>query len=359
MTTRGVYTLAEILSQPSIWQDTMEVIAGYQDDLNSLWRDHPVQQVLFSGCGSTYYLSHTAAAKFQTYTGISARSHPGSEMVLFPKLICSGKPGTSLLVTISRSGKTSETLEAATVFRRHTGGNVISITCDSQSPLALQSDLALAVDVAQEQSVAQTRSFTTMLLMAQSLVGFYTNQDVIGALSDLPGQAQKLMDGYQMTARRLGEDSTIERFFFLGNSFLYGLASEAMLKMKEMSLSHSEVYHTLEFRHGPMSMVNEKTLVVGLISESAYTHEIAVLRQMQQLGARVLIITPVIAPGIRDWAEVVELDPSVPAWARSVLYLPVLQLMAYYRAISKNLDPDRPTNLDAVVHLDDFVSDRA
>jgi glucosamine--fructose-6-phosphate aminotransferase (isomerizing) len=359
MTAPGTHTLSEILSQPSVWAETLDVIAGFQEGLSNLWRDSPVQRVLFTGCGSTYYLSHTAAAKFQMYTGIPACSHPGSELVLFPNLIYPGKSKASLLVTISRSGKTSETLEAVPVFRRRTGGEVLSITCDSRSPLALQSDLAFAADVAQEQSVAQTRSFTTMLLMAQSLVGYYAYQDVEGALSRLPGEAQELLDDYQPAARRLGEDNTLERFFFLGNGFLYGLASEAMLKMKEMSLTHSEAYHTLEFRHGPMSMVNARTLVVGLISESAYTHEMAVLRQMHDLGARVLVITPVLPPGITDWAEVVELNASVPAWARSVLYLPVLQLMAYYRAISKNLDPDRPANLDAVVHLDDLVSDAA
>jgi glucosamine--fructose-6-phosphate aminotransferase (isomerizing) len=358
MTAPGAYTLSEILSQPSIWGDTLDLIAGYQETLSSLRRDHPVQQALFSGCGSTYYLSHSAAAKFQKFTGIHARSHPASELVLFPDLIYAGKSLASLLVTISRSGKTSETLEAVPVFRRRTGGKVISITCDSRSPLAQQSDLAMAADFAQEQSVAQTRSFTTMLLMAQSLVGYHACQDVIGGLSRLPGEAQELMDVYQIKARQLGEDNTLERFFFLGNGILYGLASEAMLKMKEMSLTHSEVYHTLEFRHGPMSMVNGRTLVVGLISESAYAHEMAVLRQMRELGARVLVITPVSMPGISDWAEVVELNGSIPAWARSVLYLPVLQLMAYYRAVSKNLDPDHPANLDAVVQLNDLVSDR-
>jgi glucosamine--fructose-6-phosphate aminotransferase (isomerizing) len=65
-----------------------------------------------------------------------------------------------------------------------------------------------------------------------------------------------------------------------------------MLKMKEMSLSYAEAYHFLEFRHGPMSMVNGSTLIVGLLSQAAYEHELALLREMRGLGARVLAITP-------------------------------------------------------------------
>ena len=139
---------------------------------------------------------------------------------------------------------------------------------------------------------------------------------------------------------------------FLGSGSLYGLANEAMLKMKEMSLSYSECFHTLEFRHGPMSMVDTESLVIGLIGEAAREHQYALLRDMQSKGARTLGILDNIDTETEDaLTERVLLQSEMPELWRAPLYLPILQLIAYERAISKNLDPDNPNNLTSVVVL--------
>ena len=123
-----------------------------------------------------------------------------------------------------------------------------------------------------------------------------------------------------------------------------------MLKMKEMSLAYSEAYHTLEFRHGPMSMVGEDSLVIGLVSPRAARHEIRVLNEMAAMGARVLAVgaTPATAH------DQVMLPADLPSWCMPVLYLPALQLLAYHRAIFNGCDPDQPQHLSAVISLDDI-----
>ena len=131
---------------------------------------------------------------------------------------------------------------------------------------------------------------------------------------------------------------------------MYGIACEAMLKMKEMSISYSEAFHFMEFRHGPKSMVDENGLVVGLLSQRASRHEAPVLAECMQMGGSGLAISPGVQ-GIEATHRVL-LPHDVPEWARPVLYLPVLQLMAYYRSVNKSLDPDNPRNLTAVVELD-------
>jgi len=133
---------------------------------------------------------------------------------------------------------------------------------------------------------------------------------------------------------------------------LYGLACEAMLKMKEMSLSYSEAYHMLEFRHGPMSMVNERTLVAGLLSDQAGAQETAVLRDMRARGARILAIGEAPAGDVASLGQVVALQTGLPLVARAIAYLPVLQLLAYYRAMFNRQNPDQPANLHAVIVLD-------
>ena len=135
-------------------------------------------------------------------------------------------------------------------------------------------------------------------------------------------------------AQNLGENLAIDRFYFLGSGAQYGLACEANLKMKEMTLTHSEPFHFLEFRHGPMSMANENAVVVVLLSEKNFLPEQAVLKEMQAKGAHILAIA--------ETEGDVVLASAVPEEVRGVLYLPVLRLMAFYRSLAKGLNPDRP-----------------
>ena len=114
--------------------------------------------------------------------------------------------------------------------------------------------------------------------------------------------------------------------------------------MKEMTLTHSEPFHFLEFRHGPMSMVNQNTVVVGMVSTVNRQHEVKVLSEMKMLGGTVA--------SIGESEADVCFESNIPEEVRSVLYLPVLQLMSFYRSLAKGLSPDRPTNLTAVVKLD-------
>ena len=110
--------------------------------------------------------------------------------------------------------------------------------------------------------------------------------DLLDRMPSLPETGERLIQKFEHAARQIGENLDFDRFYFLGSGIRYGLACEVNLKMKEMTLTHSEPFHFLEFRHGPMSMVNEKAVVVGLVSESNFNHEKAVLNEMQALGAR-------------------------------------------------------------------------
>jgi glucosamine--fructose-6-phosphate aminotransferase (isomerizing) len=178
------------------------------------------------------------------------------------------------------------------------------------------------------------------------------DEEMLQRLHRLPGNLTDLVERVGELPQQLGRDRAIECIFFLGGGPLYGIASEAMLKTKEMSLSFAEVYHPLEFRHGPMSMVNERTLMVGLLSDAGLTEEIKVLADMQKLGARALALID-DASFFNGWQPdyAVEIGSGLDEWERQPLYLPVLQRLAFHRAMAKGLDPDRPTHLTAVVEL--------
>lgn len=345
------FTFTEINSQPTVWQKTL--VAFDAAELRAQWQAQRPQRVLFTGCGSTYYLSIIAANLFQGLTGVPAQARPASELVLFPDLVFAPQEST-LLIAISRSGTTTETIDAVQRYKAQVGGPVIVITCDGNTPLGELADVRLVAWDAQEESVAQTRSFSSMLVLVEALSGALSGQPE--TLAALPTTCDRLLKDYAGLAERLGCSPDLDRFFFLGSGFLYGTACEAMLKMKEMSLSYSEAYHSLEFRHGPMSMVNSHSLIVGLLSEPVQAHEAAVLRQMHERGAHILALSEQ-GSGLpaSDRIHEVVLHSGLPAWARTVLYLPVLHLLAYHRAIYNHQNPDRPANLTAVVTLDSLL----
>lgn len=347
MADRGMHTFQEIMNQPHAWVDALQAFRDQQAHVLDAWERIKAKRVLFTGCGSTYYLSLSAASLFEALTGVPSEAHPGSEIFLFPDRLL-GDAAETLLVTISRSGTTTETLQAQRAFRQHGGLANWAITCYPESPLAKQSDIALLAAAAQEESVAQTRSFTSMLILAQALAAVVGGRD-LSVMERLPAAASQILNECTGLMQKLGRRSDINHLVFLGSDYQWGIANEAMLKMTEMSLSFSNAFHFLEYRHGPMSMANDKVLLCGLLSADALIQESKVLREMKALHAFTLAVGQSIEAGDSDWQ--IDLPKEFPDWTLPALYLPPLQLLAYYRALAKGLDPDNPRNLTAVVYL--------
>ncbi len=350
--TNGVFTYSEISSQPTVWKSTIDSILGQRSGFHKSLSGLMSRPFIVTGCGSTYYLALHAAALLRSI-GVNASAYPASELVFFP---LEHLPQDFVLLPISRSGTTTETLWAIDAYRKFMPkhSKIVSITCVPETPMIAKSDVALVSSEAKESSVAQTRSFTSMVIMAQMLAGLLTNDDArLEALRVLPGVLEGLLDRSTKRIEALGKDLSIDRIFYLGNGPFYGIASEAMLKTKEMSCSWAEAYHTLEFRHGPMSVVTPTTLVVGLISDSAVKDEIRVLSDMKDKGGRTLAICE--KRGDLDWSgvdDVIEVNSGLSEWQRPVTYLPLMQWFAFHRSLTKGLDPDVPVNLTQVVQLD-------
>lgn len=342
----------EINQQPGAWADALAEIDRQTHVLRTLYAQEQPDQLLFMGCGSPFFLARSAASLARILTGIESAAHPASDVWLFPEqtLPPARKP---LLVVFSRSGETTELMKAIEVYRTRGGGAVVAATCYPDSTLAKAAQLTLAVPSAQEVSLAQTRSFTSMALLAQGIIRAFAGQPLTHNLRRLPQLGAQIVREHGAFAEDFGRamNHRFERFYFLGGGALYGLSCEAMLKMKEMSLSLSEAYHFMEFRHGPMSMVNDKTLIIGMVSQAALQYEAAVLTEMRGRGATVLALTPELLP--RDaYDEQIVLPGELGDLERGVLYMPTLHQIIYAHTLAKGLNPDLPNNLTAVINLD-------
>lgn len=342
MELHGTHTRAEILSQPDVWAATLRRLDAQAAALDALARGG-YDEVLFTGCGSTYYLSVAAAAALQELAGFPARAVPAGELWLNPEASAPAR-GRALLVAVSRSGATTETLRACAAFLAAGRGDLLTISCDDSQPLASMGTLNLALPEAQERSLAQTRAFSSLYLATLSLAARWAGRDDLRAeLGRLPEVARRLIAAHDGIARDLGADRAIDRFYFLGSGARFGLACELSLKLKEMALAHCEPFHFLEFRHGPRAMVTPSTLVVGLLSQRARAHEAAVLDELRAQGGRILAIGEA-GPDVAFGAGLSDL-------AAGPLYLPVGQMLAYERAMSAGLNPDQPENLTSVIRL--------
>ena len=336
-------TYQEIITQTEAWKGALQAVSNSKEAIKEIWNPTEISDVIFTGCGSTYYLSLAAASLFQQMTGYLARAIPGGELFMYPDTAYS-RECCPLLVAVSRSGTTTETITAVKQFREKQRGPVIVITNYGNSPLAALGDLAIIIPEGQEQSVAQTRSFASMYVASTALATVMAGRDdLLEAMYALPAQGEVLIQTYEPLAREIGQNMDLDRYYFLGSGPRYGLACEANLKMKEMTLTRSEPFHFMEFRHGPMSLVTETSLIIGLLSDNNRRHEQAVLDDMARLGSRVL--------SIGEMDTNVTFNSRLPESIRNVLYLPVPQLMAYYRSIAKGFNPDQPHNLTAVVKL--------
>lgn len=352
MTTQpGHHTHTEILSQPEAWTAALEVLRGQADLLRAFWLDGQFDSVLFTGCGSTYYLSDTAATLMQDVSGIDARGLPASEIWLYPRAAYHPQRRT-LLIAVSRSGETTETIRAVESFRESGAGDVLTLSCYPNAGLPQLGTVNLLLTSGQEESIAQTRAFSVLYLATVALTLLW-NGESLDELSALPAAGRRLLDTYTSLAAELGRNPDFERFYFLGSGPRYGLAGELSLKMKEMSLSHSEPFRFMEFRHGPQSMVNNQTLIVGLVGEQNEAYERAVLAEMRARGANILAMgeSEIHFPADDTLTSFVSFASGVSEALRSVLYLPVGQMMAFEHSLARGLNPDKPHNLEAVVRL--------
>lgn len=342
MESKGQFTKEEIFSQVSAWAGAIREVNNKKVAL-SKFDVTRFDQIIFTGCGSTYYLSISAARIFQSMTGVICKAVPAGEMLLNPDTVYQGNK--NLLFAISRSGSTSETVKAVENFKKTESGRVICVTNYPDQPLPALAELVIAIPEGQENSVAQTRSFSSMFVAITAAALLMSgNEMLLVEMEKLPDLGRSLINKYQQFVRTIGENVAFDRFYFLGNGFLFGLASEANLKMKEMTLTHTEPFHFLEFRHGPKSMVTETTCIVGLLSEANREFEQKVMNEMKAIGATIMTIAEKDAD--------ISFESGLHQNVQGILYLPLLQIMAFYRSIKKGLDPDNPRNLTTVVYLD-------
>ena len=347
------HTWKEIISQGQVWQDVLRSLSQSQLVADVLKQTKARNRWIFVGCGTSFYLAEAAAFTWMSLTGQPARALPGSEVLLYPELLRAEGAGAQAVV-ISRSGKTSEAVRAASVLRRELDIPALGVTCAEHSELERACDMAIVLREADEKSTVMTRSFTSMLVTLQFLAarraGNTEFADQLGLVSEY--FAPQILSIAERVDAFVDANSFAD-YVFLGQGAFHGIAREAALKIMEMSCSYSQFFHALEFRHGPKAIVSPETCLTFFLGENGYKAEAEVLSEMKDLGGAVFAVSNHANAEVKSKADLL-VELNIPANQLALLAPSVVpaQLLGFFTGVSKGLNPDAPKNLTRVVMLD-------
>jgi glutamine---fructose-6-phosphate transaminase (isomerizing) len=342
-------TVREILAQPESWQRALHAIAEFQSLQAVRSQAANAAEWVFVGCGTSYYLAQSAAATHASLTGTPARAIPASELFLYPELAL--RQGERFIpVLISRSGRTSEVLRAAEYLKR-AGVQTLAITCDGNELKEL-ADWTIQLPV-HEESTVMTSSFSSMLLALQYLsVGIAENPSFRASLETLPAKLASLLEKHTASIEAFIRKYSFDDYVYLGQGPYVGIAAEAALKVTESSCSYAQSFHTMEFRHGPKSIVSANTMIGFFLSEGSYAEEASVLQEMSGLGGIIFTVTNRADDMVRRQSHcLIEMDLDVPELAQLAPAIVWGQLLGVLTGVEKGLNPDSPKNLTRAVLL--------
>jgi glutamine---fructose-6-phosphate transaminase (isomerizing) len=341
----GTTTWSELESQPQAWSALIARLeAG--DGLPAIDPDAFDEIVLF-GSGTSYYLAMAVAdwITHRHHTPV-VRAVPSCEIMLDTDQSVARHGVRRLAIGFSRSGESSELILAMKTLKL-AGCTTLAVGCTAKSTMMELAHQTLLIPEGHEDGLVMLRSFTAMLIALQYLFG--TPQDR-AALKLLAPAAQDIIDMQGKALRSLATATGFDRFVFLGSGPGYPIAVEASLKIQEMSISTSEAYHSLEYRHGPKATADARTLI-SLIAISNPEYGLPLAQDLKALGATLLVT----GAGASAYAQTADLAIDVPDGLSqaqaSVLALLPLQIVAFETALRLGNDPDSPVNLSKVVRF--------
>jgi glucosamine--fructose-6-phosphate aminotransferase (isomerizing) len=351
------FMLKEIYEQPKAIKDTLtsRVIKGEPIKLDSIkiTKDQleNIDKIYIVACGTAYNAGVVGKYVIESLAKISVEVDIASEFRYRDPFITD----KTLLIVISQSGETADTM-AAVRLAKSKNARVLAITNVVGSSVAREAEDVLYTWAGPEIAVASTKAYITMLIALYILALYFAEQK--GSLREKEIEKIKsgLLDLSEKSAEVLSDTTKIEEFakevakhkdvFFLGRGLDFAIAMEASLKLKEISYIHSEAYAGGELKHGTIALIEEGTAVIALTTQSSlFEKMVSNIKEVTTRGANVLAVSKEGYESIEQVVDTTIYTPKVSSILAPVLSVIPLQLLAYYVAIEKGCDVDKPRNL--------------
>ena len=329
------FTIKEISEQPTTIPNTANN-TKLELDLATDFIKH-AKTLYITGSGTSYNAALIAKFLFSKYAKIKIEPIISSEVQFSPDMF----EQQSILIALSQSGESADVIEAVTIAK-NSGAKIISIVNMMTSSLVQISSISIGLNCGPEIGVAATKSFTSQLAVLYKMVDKICGGCINLDLSKVSESIQKILSDHsniQEIARKLKDVSDI---YVLGRGIHYPIASEASLKLKELTYIHAEGIPAGELKHGPLALMDSNTYVIMINpNDSTYSDTLTSAREIKARGAKIIGISDKPSEVYDHWIEIPQVDESVYPFIEIV---PV-QLLAYYAAIEKDTDPDYPRNL--------------
>jgi len=349
------YMQKEIFEQPRAIADTLEGVAGITPDLfgrGALGCFQAIDSVLILACGTSYYSGCTARYWLEDLAGIPTQVEVASEYRYRNSV---PKPNT-LVVTISQSGETADTLAALRHAQSLGMHRTLTICNVSTSAMVRECELAYITRAGVEIGVASTKAFTTQLAglflltlaLAQSRGRLDAAQEAahLKAMRHLPAALQAVLALEPQLISWAEDFARMENALFLGRGLHYPIALEGALKLKEISYIHAEAYPAGELKHGPLALVTSSMPVVTVAPNDSLLEKLK--SNMQEVRARGGMLYVLADADTRiessEGLQVIRM-PEHYGYLSPLLHVVPLQLLAYHTACARGTDVDKPRNL--------------
>ena len=318
--------------------------AGFEEAVNN------ITNIQIVACGTSYHSARIFEFWAHKFLGINCRVDYGSEYQYQEPV----KTDKTLLITISQSGETADTLSSLK-FAKKTGNPLSLAICNvANSSICRESDFTLLTNAGPEIGVASTKAFVTQLsalnLLLLTLMKVHNRlpqarKRITKALLELPGHLEKTLkqaDVYKKVAKQLfKKNSTL----FLGRGLYFPIAREGALKLKEISYIHAEAYPGGELKHGPLALIDKDMPVIALVPDNEHLDKITSnIAEVAARKGKVFTIGPLGKTKITKEGGHIKIPKTLDLLNPVISVVP-MQLIAYYTALLKGTDVDKPRNL--------------
>ena len=350
------FMMKEIHEQPKAVADTLNsVLKNDAIDLTEVGLtdadiEH-ISQIYIVACGSAYHVGMAAQYVMEDLVRIPVCMELASEFRYRRPIL----DKNALAIIVSQSGETADSLAALREAKEH-GVRTLGIVNVVGSSIAREADNVFYTLAGPEISVATTKAYSTQLIAAYTLAiqfakvrGEITDEQYaayIKELQTIPDKIRKILEDKERIQWFAAKQANAKDVFFIGRGIDYAICLEGSLKMKEISYIHSEAYAAGELKHGTISLIEDGTLVIGVLTQPAlYEKTVSNMVECKSRGAYLMGLTTYGNYNMEDTADFVTYIPKTdPHFATSLAVIP-LQLMGYYVSVAKGLDVDKPRNL--------------
>ena len=354
------FMLKEIHEQPKALTDTMrprlvrnesgKVVDIQFEEMKSpeMWRN--INRVVITACGTASYAGQVAKYAFEKFARLPVEVDVASEYRYRNPINFS----TDAFIVISQSGETADTLAAMRLAKAQ-GARVIAVTNCVGSTISREADDVVYTWAGPEIAVASTKAFTAQVmcmyllaLKAANVRGLLVGDEYEKSLAELdaiPAKVEEILKSQDAIKKVASQNFNKDKIFYIGRQFDNAICMECALKLKEVSYMHSESFAAGELKHGPIALVDPSTLVVAVATQRALFDKIkSNIVEVNSRKATTMVITQDKTGYFADSAEYLSIPEVDDAFAPILAVIPA-QLLAYYCAIYRGNDPDKPRNL--------------